>query len=127
LQPDREIKIEFSGVRPGEKLLEELNLEDEDLVLTSHAKIRSYVSPYEVDPKQIKACMQNLQKAVSGRDVLRLVLLLKELIPDYNPDSKLLLAAIPVQSNHAEPAVQVPSGPAESVRSANFASATRVN
>jgi hypothetical protein len=96
-------------------------------VLTSHAKIRSYVSPYEVDPKQIKACMQNLQKAVSGRDVLRLVLLLKELIPDYNPDSKLLLAAIPVQSNHAEPAVQVPSGPAESVRSANFASATRVN
>ncbi len=44
LQPERDIKIQFTGLRPGEKLFEELNLQDEHLVPTSHAKIRSYVS-----------------------------------------------------------------------------------
>ena len=43
LQPDRDIKIQFTGVRPGEKLFEELKLQDEHLVPTSHSKIRSYV------------------------------------------------------------------------------------
>jgi FlaA1/EpsC-like NDP-sugar epimerase len=35
LQPDRDIEIQFSGVRPGEKLYEEANLTDEHLVPTS--------------------------------------------------------------------------------------------
>ena len=128
LQPDRDIKIQFTGVRPGEKLFEELNLQDEDLVATSHAKIRSYVSPYDVDARQMEAYIQDLQQAVSERDTLRIVLLLKELIPDYTPGFKLLKAAVSIQSNHAEPAkVQVPSGQAESVLSAKLASATRMN
>ena len=49
LQPDRDIKIEFTGLRPGEKLFEELNLHDEYLVPTSHPKIRSYISPFSAD------------------------------------------------------------------------------
>jgi FlaA1/EpsC-like NDP-sugar epimerase len=51
LRPDRDIKIEFSGPLPGEKLFEELNLHDEYLVPTSHEKIRSYLSPLSADPK----------------------------------------------------------------------------
>jgi FlaA1/EpsC-like NDP-sugar epimerase len=85
LQPGREIEIQFTGVRPGEKLFEELNLRDEHLLPTSHAKIRSYLSPYDVDAGRIEACMRGLQQAVSLQDVRRIVLLLKELIPDYNP------------------------------------------
>jgi len=128
LQPDRDIKIQFTGVRPGEKLFEELNLQDEDLVPTSHAKIRSYVSPYNVDAMQMKTCMQDLQQAVSERDTLRIVLLLKELIPDYTPSSKLLKATVSIESNHADPArVQVLSGQAESVLAANIAASTRMN
>ena len=48
LQPDRQIKILFTGVRPGEKLFEELNLENECMVQTTHSKIKSYISPFEV-------------------------------------------------------------------------------
>jgi FlaA1/EpsC-like NDP-sugar epimerase len=128
LQPDRDIKIQFTGVRPGEKLFEELNLQDEDLVPTSHAKIRSYVSPYNVDAMQMKTCMQDLQQAVNDRDTLRIVLLLKELIPDYTPSSKLLKATVSIESSHADPArVQVLSGQAESVLAANIAASTRMN
>jgi FlaA1/EpsC-like NDP-sugar epimerase len=127
LQPDKDIKIQFTGMRPGEKLFEELNLQDEDLVTTSHAKIRSYVSPYNVDAMQIKACMQDLQQAVSERDTLRIVRLLKELIPDYTPGSKLMKSVVAIESNHAESSVQVLTGQSESVLSANIAASRRMN
>ena len=92
LQPDDDIKIEFTGIRPGEKLHEELNLEDENLLPTSHGKIRRCVSVYSVDLHQIDSCLQSLEKIVSRRDVSGLVSLLKEMIPDYSPDAALLRA-----------------------------------
>jgi FlaA1/EpsC-like NDP-sugar epimerase len=127
LQPDKDIKIQFTGVRPGEKLFEELNLQDEDLVPTSHAKISSYVSPYNVDAMQIKTCMQDLQQAVSERDTLRIVRVLKELIPDYTPGSKLMKSAVAINSTHAEARVQVLTGQSESVLSTNIAASPRMN
>jgi len=100
-QPDKDIKIEFTGARAGEKLFEELNLEDEHLVPTSHHKIRSYQSPYDIDLRQIKAYMQELQQIVNAQDLPGLVLLLKEVIPDYNPGSQLLKTALSVEPVHA--------------------------
>ena len=130
LQPDRDIKIEFTGPRPGEKLYEELNLHDEHLVPTSHAQIRSYVSPYDVDVREIKAYIQELQQIVNARDVARLVLLLKELIPDYNPGSQLLKDALSVElaPMTSSPKVQLPAGQIEGpVPVKKHASATRMN
>ncbi len=103
LQPDRDIKIQFSGVRPGEKLFEEVNLHNECLVPTLHTKIRSYVRPFDVDPRQIKMRLQELKQIVEAQDVAGLVLFLKELIPDYNPTSRLLNEAMLLASNHAIP------------------------
>jgi FlaA1/EpsC-like NDP-sugar epimerase len=128
LQPDRDIKIQFTGVRPGEKLFEELNLQHECLVPTSHSKIRSYVGHHTLNAMQIKAIMHRLQQIVEDQDVTSLLLLLKELIPDYNPGSKMLKSAMSVQPGHAKPAkVTVPSGQVESVLSASLAPATRIN
>jgi FlaA1/EpsC-like NDP-sugar epimerase len=100
LQPDRDIKIQFSGVRPGEKLFEELNLKDEHLVPTSHTKIKSFVCSYDVDPRQIKAYLHELQDIVEDQDLVRLVHLLKKLIPDYNPNSRLIKNALQADATH---------------------------
>ena len=40
LRPDVDIEIEFSGTRPGEKLFEELMLDDESAAETAHPKIK---------------------------------------------------------------------------------------
>jgi FlaA1/EpsC-like NDP-sugar epimerase len=128
LQPDRDIKIQFTGVRPGEKLFEELNLQHECLVPTSHSKIRSYVGHHTLDAMQIKEVMHRLQQIIEEQDVTSLLLLLKELIPDYNPGSKILKTAMLVQQDRAEPAkVQIASGQVERVLSASLAPATRIN
>src|SRR6185295_1470366 len=50
LKPDEDIRIELTGLRPGEKLFEELNLADERTVPTRHEKIHAYTGaclPYE--------------------------------------------------------------------------------
>jgi len=39
-EPGKEIKIAYTGLRPGEKLVEELRLQAEGLVPTTHEKIR---------------------------------------------------------------------------------------
>ncbi len=43
LKPDRDIKIEFTGLRPGEKLYEELFSDRENFVLTRHERI--FIAP----------------------------------------------------------------------------------
>jgi FlaA1/EpsC-like NDP-sugar epimerase len=96
LQPDKDIQIEFTGLRPGEKLFEELNLQGEYLVPTSHSQIRSYLSPFHVDAGQMNVYLRDLKEAADAQDVGRLVLLLKDLIPDYNPGSQLLKSALSV-------------------------------
>jgi FlaA1/EpsC-like NDP-sugar epimerase len=103
LQPERDIEIQFIGLRPGEKMYEELNLQDEHLVPTSHDKIRSYVCHQNLDAMQIKASLQHLQAIVEGQDVANLVLLLKELVPDYNPGAELLKTALSIQPYNAGP------------------------
>jgi FlaA1/EpsC-like NDP-sugar epimerase len=118
LRPDRDIKIQFTGIRPGEKLNEELSLEDEHLAPTSHPKIRCYIGRDKFDLNQIKSYLQDMQHAINDQDATRLVLLLKEIIPDYNPSSNLLKAATSAQTLDANLAksqasairIEIPAG-----------------
>lgn len=96
-QPERDIKIHFTGLRPGEKMFEELNLQDEDLISTSHPKIRSYISHHNPDATQMETILLRLKAISEERDGANLVLLLKKLIPDYNPGFQLLEAALSVK------------------------------
>lgn len=103
LRPGRDIEIQFTGLRPGEKLFEELNLRDERLIPTAHPKIKSYVSNSGLDLKQVKGFLNELRQTVDERDVARLVLLLKALILDYNPGSDLLKAALQGKASRTLP------------------------
>jgi FlaA1/EpsC-like NDP-sugar epimerase len=94
LRPDRDIKFEFTGLRPGEKLFEELNLQNELFMPTAHAKILSYISPFSFDLKGMHTVLEELRQISERKDVARLVLYLKELIPDYNPGAPLLKLAL---------------------------------
>jgi len=103
LQPERDIEIHFTGLRPGEKMYEELNLQDEHLIPTSHAMIRSYVCHQNLDAMQVKVSLQRLHATVEGQDIANLVLLLKELVTDYNPGTELLKSALSVKQYNAGP------------------------
>ncbi len=49
LIPGKDVEIVFTGVRPGEKLHEELNYDEEELIPTPHPKIRLVRTPYVPD------------------------------------------------------------------------------
>ena len=101
LKPDRDIKIQFTGIRPGEKLYEDLNLHDESLLPTLHSKIRRYASPAGLDSVSVRRHLHELERIADSRDVSRLVQLLKKLIPDYTPSSQLVTPALPTSLNGA--------------------------
>jgi FlaA1/EpsC-like NDP-sugar epimerase len=92
LRPDEDIRIEFSGIRPGEKLFEELNAYEEDTVPTPHSQIRTFVGK-GVDPELMDELLRDLERWIEVRDAGSIVLALKEVIPEYNPSAHLLKRA----------------------------------
>ena len=92
-QPEHDIRIEFTCVRPGEKLFEELKLKTEQIVPTSHPMIHNVVSPEQVDEVAMRRFLEQLQQAVTARDVVRLIKLMKKMVPDYTPSAQLLQGA----------------------------------
>jgi hypothetical protein len=115
-------------LRPGEKLFEELNLQHECLAPTSHAQIKSFESTFHINAKQMRGYVHDLQRINDTQDVGRLLLVLKELIPEYNPDSQLLQAALSTQLSHSERAkIQSSARQSESVLSVNLVQATQIN
>jgi FlaA1/EpsC-like NDP-sugar epimerase len=93
LRPDEDITIEFTGVRPGEKLYEELNSMEEDTLPTPHEKIKIFAGN-GVPPAGMESYLEALRDICARRDLPRLVLTLKDLIPDYNPSAHLLNRAL---------------------------------
>jgi FlaA1/EpsC-like NDP-sugar epimerase len=93
LRPDEDIGLEFTGLRPGEKLYEELNLFDEDTLSTRHEKIKIFAGN-GLPSAGMEYNLETLRDVCIRRDVPGLVLTLKDLIPDYNPSVHLLNRAL---------------------------------
>ena len=86
LLPGRDIEIEVTGLRPGEKLFEELTMEGEDTVPTDNGAIT--VSTAEPPtPAQVEAAIARLRESLDGpsRGVKRA---LAEVVSTYTPDYK---------------------------------------
>ena len=89
LQPDKDIKIQFTGIRPGEKLYEELNTFDEDTIPTYHEKIKIFAGA-SIPWQRMEEYLGQIQTACQNRNLDDLVLTLKDLVPEYNPSAQLL-------------------------------------
>jgi len=83
-RPDEDIRIEFLGVRPGEKLFEELRTTGEDVLPTHHKKIFVWQSRLCADA-QIQEALKRLAAAMDGASAQEVHEVLKSIVPEYVP------------------------------------------
>jgi len=83
-EPDVDIKIEYTGLRPGEKLYEELMTDQEGVVPTDHHKIR-VLTGTKVDLQQLNGGIERLRKEAEKRDIETIRQQFKKIVPEYNP------------------------------------------
>jgi FlaA1/EpsC-like NDP-sugar epimerase len=84
--PNGDIKILFTGLRPGEKLYEELLISDNPLG-TQHPRILRAREEYKPWPALAKL-LEQLQNSAKANDAAALKQVLRELVPGYAPFSK---------------------------------------
>ena len=101
LRPDKDIRIEFTGIRPGEKLYEEMHTFEESTLPTRHEKIKIFSGP-TLTYGGMTGPLETLREICAERDVTQLILQLKEIVPEYNPSSNVLRDAFVKQRPQEE-------------------------
>jgi FlaA1/EpsC-like NDP-sugar epimerase len=97
LEPDQDIEIKFTGIRPGEKLFEEIAVDEEHVDKTKHPKI--YVGRFRSQAfKDVERGLAELQWLSDGRDVAAIKRAFKKLVPEYQVELG------------SEPPVEAPEG-----------------
>ncbi len=82
-KPHEDIKIEYTGLRPGEKLYEELLLNEEGITKTDNKKI--YIGrPIEFNNESFLRLMQKLHDAAKINDKDRVERLVEEIVPTFH-------------------------------------------
>jgi FlaA1/EpsC-like NDP-sugar epimerase len=97
--PEQDIKIEIIGLRPGEKLYEELFHETEDNTGTKHPKIL-LADSRKVDWNQFSHQLDDLMDACAGNDVQQIITLLKVIIPEYQVNQVFAIDGIMKTDSH---------------------------
>jgi FlaA1/EpsC-like NDP-sugar epimerase len=82
--PGKDVGIEFVGLRPGEKLYEELFHNEEQLMETGYTKLRLARARIYQDDVWANT-IQALTMACQQQDQRGIVLLLKQLVPEFKP------------------------------------------
>ena len=83
-RPGEDIDIVFTGIRPGEKLFEELRTEGEDLEPTVHAKIRIWkcrTSNWD----EVRGAVDDFGKLENSMDREHIIVAIRRLVPEYEP------------------------------------------
>ncbi len=83
LVPHKDIEIVFTGLRPGEKLFEELFIPGERYEETAHEHIFIAHNAGEFIPNNLEAYVRAFTRAVYMQDETRIYRLLAELVPEY--------------------------------------------
>jgi FlaA1/EpsC-like NDP-sugar epimerase len=83
-EPDVDIKIEYIGLRPGEKLHEELSRREEGILPTSHEKIM-VLKPAWCDPTALNGAVEALNDLAYEQNSPAIKRKMQEIMPEYNP------------------------------------------
>ncbi len=87
LEPDVDIPIIFTGLRPGEKLHEQLTSDTEETLPTRYEKIRIVRTDA---PRPVDQAIEHLWHAAVARDERATLRRLQELVPEFTPQASLL-------------------------------------
>ena len=82
-EPGKDIEIKITGLRPGEKLYEELSMANEETEKTDSDKI-NVCKPIPHDAKKFKKDMERLKDAAYGTDIYKMLSIVKEIVPTFN-------------------------------------------
>jgi FlaA1/EpsC-like NDP-sugar epimerase len=100
LAPAREIQIEFTSLRPGDKETEQLWSPAENVKPASFRSLLTVDSP-QLSNSDLRTLLAQLRSAVDGRDISAALAILCTLVPDYTPSRTVL-------SLHAGQTTQAP-------------------
>jgi len=89
LEPEQDIPVIYTGLRPGEKLFEELMLDGEGVKPTSHPKIR-VLGGGPVSFEQVQIWLDELSALVEAKNVYGLVQTFQRIVPEYKPSEEIL-------------------------------------
>ncbi|HLG98206.1 MAG TPA: nucleoside-diphosphate sugar epimerase/dehydratase [Bryobacteraceae bacterium] len=103
LVPDEDIEIRFTGLRPGEKLFEEIMIEGENIQPTYHSKIRIFQGPRPAHAA-IQSWIVELQRLIDARNERGVLSHITSLVPEYQ-GKKGMMSAQPTLSMSAAAAV----------------------
>ncbi len=82
---DKDIQIKFTGLRPGEKLFEELFIEGEEYDPTEHEKLFMVKNASRMVPENLNIAVDALCQAAAKNDTNSIMFLLEQLVPGYKP------------------------------------------
>ncbi|MDR0534838.1 MAG: polysaccharide biosynthesis protein [Puniceicoccales bacterium] len=85
LRPDIDIAIEYTGLRPGEKLYEELRYTEEAHAPTTHADIMRFTPSHPDDLALITNSLSLFTSNIYGNSANDLKLAIKKIVPEYHP------------------------------------------
>jgi FlaA1/EpsC-like NDP-sugar epimerase len=83
-EPDEDIRIDYVGLRPGEKLYEELITKGEGIVPTKHEKIM-VLKGDGCDQTILNNKINELIQLAKDQDEKRIKAKLQEIVPEYEP------------------------------------------
>ena len=83
-EPDVDIKIEYIGLRPGEKLSEELVIEGEDVIPTSHEKIM-VLKGMDCNLEILNGNINTLIQIANDQNIEKIKAKLQKIVAEYRP------------------------------------------
>ncbi|MDK1030370.1 MAG: nucleoside-diphosphate sugar epimerase/dehydratase [Planctomycetia bacterium] len=82
-RPDVDIPIQFTGIRPGEKLFEELRTSGEDIKPTHHSKIFIWQGRDEITEQRMTDVLEKLKGVSNATDPQEVISVLQQIVPEY--------------------------------------------